>query len=379
MKLHFTIPDDLIEVSELFKSLGFQFLLVGGCVRDAIISEIPKDFDLVTDALPDQILEVVRSYDKLMSIIEVGKSFGVIKIIIPSGEYEIATFRTDSIGSDGRRPDSVTFSDIYGDASRRDLTINSIYYDIFDREIIDPVGGVKDIADMVIRTVGSPRDRFDEDQLRILRVLRFSNRFGGKLSPDIIEVLNEGVDLSKVSKERIRDEFIKSVKSSISTKSYINDLIRYDLIKWVFPDIKIPSDSSLPETKDVEVLVAHLLMGLDTTIHKVGKYLNDKKYTIDEIRQIEFIMSTASFDPTEIMKFKKAQSISKVTFERVMVFLTNISSSVHVDIVRKAMEFELSVDPTHLMSTLGLTGKELGSKINELEIDSFMDMISAHP
>ena len=157
-KLKLNIPSDIKKIYKLFKKNRKQLFIVGGAVRDAILGKSPKDFDLATDAKPDEV-EAIAKQGKFKTV-DVGKSFGVV---IVNG-HEIATFRKD-IGK-GRRPDSVDYTDIQGDVKRRDLTINALFYDIGKGTIVDLVGGIADLKKKKIRTVGNPDERFDEDPLR---------------------------------------------------------------------------------------------------------------------------------------------------------------------------------------------------------------------
>ena len=143
-KLKLNIPSDIKKLHKLFKKNGKQLYVVGGAVRDAILGKSPKDFDLTTDAKPDEVLDIAKQGG--FKSVEVGKQFGVVII----GGHEIATFRKD-IGK-GRRPDAVDFTDIKGDVKRRDLTINALFYDIGKKQIVDLVGGIADLKKKKIRT-----------------------------------------------------------------------------------------------------------------------------------------------------------------------------------------------------------------------------------
>ena len=140
------IPSDIQKIHKAFKKNGKKLYVVGGAVRDEILGKSPKDYDLATDAKPDEVLKIAK--DTGMKTVEVGKSFGVVMV----GGHEIATFRKD-IGK-GRRPSSVDYTDIEGDVRRRDLTINALFYDIDKKEIVDLVGGIEDLKKKNIRTVG---------------------------------------------------------------------------------------------------------------------------------------------------------------------------------------------------------------------------------
>ena len=147
----------------------FKALWAGGCVRDILLGNKPKDYDIVTDCKPDQ---VEAMFEKTVAI---GKKFGIIMVNYNDYHFEIATFRKESDYKDGRRPSSVEFADEYEDAHRRDFTINGMFYDPIKDQIIDHVGGQKDLDLKLIRFINDPEERIQEDNLRILRAVRFKN------------------------------------------------------------------------------------------------------------------------------------------------------------------------------------------------------------
>jgi tRNA nucleotidyltransferase/poly(A) polymerase len=173
VKFKMDIPNSILTIKEIIKVHGYKLYVVGGAVRDAYLGLKPKDFDLATDAYPDVVEEMME--ENKIPYIGTGKAFGVINVFIGDDKFEIATFRKD-VGI-GRRPDSVIFSDIEIDSQRRDLTCNALYFDIDSNEIIDLVGGIDDIKNDIVNTVGDPEQRFKEDPLRILRFFRFLARF----------------------------------------------------------------------------------------------------------------------------------------------------------------------------------------------------------
>ena len=215
-KISLRVPGDIKGLYKLFQKNKKQLYIVGGAVRDAILGKSPKDFDLATDAKPDEVLKIAKKGG--FKTYEVGKSFGVVVV----GGHEIATFRKD-IGK-GRRPDAVDFSDIQGDVNRRDLTINSLFYDIGRNEVVDLTGGLKDLKAKIIKTVGNPKRRFDEDPLRKLRALRFQAVVGGKMDKDTEIALLKNPSLKGVSFERIREEFIKAIQKGKNPKLFYGGL-----------------------------------------------------------------------------------------------------------------------------------------------------------
>ncbi|MBV8677953.1 MAG: CCA tRNA nucleotidyltransferase [Planctomycetaceae bacterium] len=179
-----TSPDERREfatdVVRRLRQRGFQALWAGGCVRDLQLGLTPSDYDVATDANPEQVMDVFRN-----RTVPVGISFGVVRVRSPKAdqEVEVATFRSDGAYIDGRHPESVVFSSPESDASRRDFTINGMFLDPSTGEVIDYVGGQADLRDRVLRAIGDPAARFREDKLRLLRAVRFAARFGLTIEP----------------------------------------------------------------------------------------------------------------------------------------------------------------------------------------------------
>lgn len=194
---------------EILQTAGHQAFFVGGCVRDEFLGLKPKDFDIVTSALPDQVASCFTGF----KILEVGIKFGITILVINGEQIEIATFRKDSLTSDGRRPDSIEFSGPLEDTSRRDFTINALLKDPITGEVVDHHGGLVDLKNKVLRCVGDPALRMEEDQLRSLRAIRLACKLNLFIDPRLENSLNS-VSLSSVSNERIRDEFLGILGSS---------------------------------------------------------------------------------------------------------------------------------------------------------------------
>lgn len=183
---------------------GYQAWLAGGCVRDGILGVSPKDFDVATNALPEQVQGLFEKS------VDVGKAFGVIVIPFKECQVEVATFRSDGDYLDGRHPEDVNYSSPEEDAQRRDFTVNALFFDIFENEIHDFVGGVADIEAQIIRAVGNPLKRFQEDQLRLLRGIRFSAQLGFSIEDSTWEAIKCFINpLKNVSRERVCDEMEK--------------------------------------------------------------------------------------------------------------------------------------------------------------------------
>ncbi len=223
--------DSAVGIVETLRDAGYQALFAGGCVRDLLMKREPADYDVATNAPPE---EVLRIFEKT---IPVGVSFGVVIVLDRGVKVEVAAFRADGAYLDGRRPESVTFCDARGDASRRDFTVNAMFYDPIEEEVIDFVGGREDLRKKLIRTVGVPEERFAEDRLRMLRAARLAAALGFSIDPPTAEAIRRlAGHISSVSGERVRDELMKLLASPRRAEG-IRLLDELALLKEVLPEV----------------------------------------------------------------------------------------------------------------------------------------------
>jgi len=187
------------------RAAGHRAYLVGGCVRDLLLGREPKDFDVATDARPDRVSELFERSE------QVGAHFGVVLVRENTSQVEVATFRSDASYSDGRRPDAVHFeTDPRQDAMRRDFTINALLLDPDTNDVLDFTGGREDLRRRVIRAIGDPEERFQEDHLRLIRAVRFAARLGFEIEPATMAAIQRlHFLIQKVSPERVRDELAR--------------------------------------------------------------------------------------------------------------------------------------------------------------------------
>ena len=371
IKFDFQVPSDIIEIQKVFKKNGYKLYVVGGAVRDALLGKTPKDFDLATDAVPDKVEEIMQ--DAGFKTLPTGKAFGVINVFTDLGEYELATFRND-IGS-GRRPDSVEFTNIEGDVKRRDLTINALFYDIDSKEIVDLVGGVDDLKKGVVRTVGTPEDRFGEDRLRILRAIRFAGRFGSDLDPATDMALQKDSSLEGISGERIRDEFIKGIISAKSLKKYMEMLDKYDLFKWVLPNLLLNKKAYLNKSGKVDNYIVELASLLkDNEIDLLRRKLNEFKYSSDEIKAIVFLISLLKLNVDTAYLLKKMQQTAEVSDKQIREF--GEKENIPEKLLSAFEQFRLSVSGPEAMEKFDLKpGPELGKAIQKMETANFEKLL----
>ncbi len=220
-----------LKIVKALKKKGHEALWAGGCVRDLVMRKKPNDIDIATSARPDEVEKLFKK------TIPVGKQFGVILVQEDGHVFEVATFRSEGKYLDGRHPENVRFTNAKEDALRRDFTVNALFYDPVKKKIIDYVGGKKDIRAKVIRTVGNPGDRFDEDKLRILRAVRFAANLGFKIEPETWKAVREfAPKIHKVSRERIREELVKIFTRPNAGKGLML-LNESGLLKEVLPEI----------------------------------------------------------------------------------------------------------------------------------------------
>jgi poly(A) polymerase len=220
-----------IEIIKILKNAGHTAYWAGGCVRDMLLGVKPKDFDIVTSAKPDEIENLLKK------TIPIGKKYGVILAIENGHHFEIATFRSDSGYSDGRRPDAVIFTDAKEDAKRRDFTINGMFYDPLEDQIIDYVDGQLDLRDQLVRFIGDPETRIKEDNLRILRAIRIKNNYDLQYHPDTYKAIKKHYHLVKnISPERVRDELNKMIMHTNPGRAF-QEMFELDILEILIPEL----------------------------------------------------------------------------------------------------------------------------------------------
>ena len=223
--------EDAQQIIATLKCKGFQTVLAGGCVRDALLGQTPKDLDIATAAAP----EVVEA--SFARTLNVGKAFGTIVVRLRETSFEVTTFRRDGPYHDGRHPESVEFSDAMEDARRRDFTINALFYDPLVEQVTDYVNGLNDLNLRLIRTVGEPTVRFGEDRLRLLRAARFVAQLGFKLDVATGEAMRDfHLALGGVAAERIFNE-MKRLLGSTYVLAGLEVLKRSNLYRVVWPEL----------------------------------------------------------------------------------------------------------------------------------------------
>jgi poly(A) polymerase len=221
-----------IDILKELRQAGHLAYFVGGCVRDLLMGNAPKDYDIATSARPEQVVSIFPES------LTVGAQFGVVLVVRGGQQFEVATFRSDGTYADGRHPSEVVYSDNpRDDVVRRDFTINGLLYDPLTETVLDFVEGQRDIQNQIIRTIGEPERRLLEDKLRLMRAARFAARFNYQLEPEtrkaIVKLSNE---IGQVSRERIRDELIKLLTEGYAVRG-VRLLDETRLLEQILPEI----------------------------------------------------------------------------------------------------------------------------------------------
>lgn len=331
MAVHESINNLLTDLLfRVFKKSGYELYAVGGCVRDALLGNVPKDIDFCTNAAPEEMRKVFDTIEVdwagEFSIIPTGEAYGTLTIYFYEYDerFEITTYRIDGAYSDNRHPDSVEFApNIKDDLARRDFTCNAIAYSPYTG-IYDPFDGVEDLKNKVIRCVGDPQSRFNEDALRLFRLVRFALRYGFNIDKKTCDAaLDFTPAIRYVSKERIGKELTEIFKSKIDISGHTYMLlvallreitcrptklrnaidIRTPLLRWIrwFDDDK-DSLNLMAVGKEIVSGVLNVCKAIDYTIDNLGNNINQHKrvlgwlQTKDELDAYIEFLSINKFD-----------------------------------------------------------------------------------
>jgi tRNA nucleotidyltransferase/poly(A) polymerase len=373
--------------------------MVGGAVRDFIyhhFNGLPgstykhKDVDLTTNLSEQEILRRLGpgtpAEQAGVKIAEKeSDTFGVVFVSFNDQQYEIAPFRIDIGSADGRRPDRVMQGTIQDDAMRRDLTINNLYYDIHRGKVLDfneNGQGIQDIKNGIARPVGDPFDRFNEDKLRVLRLVRFFSRFNDGRAMDFLDPKTlraienfKNVRAHGITPERIQDEFVGGFKQVQSVTSYLQNYIDLDLISQVFPGLHVDVSGigRLENTRNPRVIFAWLLRGNSDVDNK----LLQLKYSAAFAKSVRFLIDSMHMSPDQIYMMVQARDkrLPDETRATVMQDLAELSMiSGDTDLIRKLRHFSNyrlpQTDPQSLIKQ-GFRGAEIGQEMSRQAMDHY--------
>lgn len=339
-------------------SCGYDAFVVGGAVRDMLMGKTPDDWDITTNALPEETKSVFSDF----YVIETGIKHGTVTIVVDRKPYEITTFRTESGYSDSRRPDSVTFvRDLTSDLARRDFTVNAIAYSAH-KGYVDVFGGIDDIKNNIIRAVGEPKKRFSEDALRILRALRFASVLGFEIEKNTSKAIFELSDTLKlVSPERIYAELKKLLTGKNAVKiveDYSSVLATVIPIADVSDFYKVSNDfcmrlSCLCKENVVDAL--DFLRADNHTKHICKKLVNSTPIPNDKILLKKYISHIGREDADVVINYRSALYNEDIDGVARSVINSNECLSIS----------ELAIDGNDLLS-IGIDGKFIGKALSSL-------------
>ena len=341
--------DAALTVIRKLQANGFEAFLVGGCVRDLVLGNEPKDFDVTTNALPEQ---VIALFEKTLPV---GASFGVVIVVIDGEQIEVATYRTDGLYSDGRRPDTVEYGKTAReDVERRDFTMNGLLlttpmdfpvkgvtaedHDMFDGYgIVDFVGGREDIKARVIRCIGDPNKRFTEDGLRMMRAVRFAAKLGFKIEPHTFEAITTNASqMVNISRERVAMELFNLLTAQFPLDGLV-PMFSSGLAAQVFPSEFMDS----------------ILLG--RTLRRFTRF-----QTTNPVLALAMFLTDTSNPKTPLLV---AQSLKLSNDEKSQI----VTALLYVSAIPKARQHNST--PSHFKRTMRVSGIELALEIavqNEL-------------
>lgn len=401
------IPKEVSFLIDTIYENGYEAFMVGGCVRDSILNLTPNDYDITTSATPQEIMNIFKDY----KIIDTGIKHGTVSIILNNNIYEITTYRIEGEYENNRRPKNVEFtSNIEEDLKRRDFTINAMAYNE-QFGIVDKFNGLEDLQKRIIKTVGNPDERFEEDGLRMIRAIRFSSKLGFSIDENTLKSIYKNAYIIKnISIERINDEFTKTLVSNnpqniillYKTKILENLGIHCNLNGYYYKELE--KDINILKSCDNNLL-DRLIMLEYLISNKILKYIDKHekyKYYCENIKKVNIINNLRYSNKVinycnDIMEYmiKDIEKIDNIVIKRYLnnigyeklnkVFKLKLIYNVFLDNKNKAEFFRQCIIKLNeienskecykisdldingkILKDLGYKGKEIGEKLNFL-------------
>lgn len=368
------IPKSVKKLHSLFSENDKKLYVVGGAVRDFLTGDKPKDFDLCTDALPEEVIQIIG--DTYKTNLQ-GKAFGVVVVYTDDepGGMEIATFRQDI--SRGRRPEVKLGVTMQDDVSRRDLTYNALFYDLDTRQIVDLTGGVKDIESGLTRMVGDAYERIEEDSLRILRTFRFAARYNHpiekstadaiKKRPQLQNIDPESGQIKRISTERIIEELKKAWGQVKSYDVYLNFFNQFEMWDQIFPGAEI--NTQIKKCNNFICYMANLFK-FENTKNLERKLINDFRFDYESAYQIVFLINLLDLSGDNVFELFKQKIKSKCPDDIIIDWL-KLNSIENNRLHKKFLTYVPKVSAEELMAQ-GYKGKALGDEIKKREAQNFL-------
>lgn len=394
-----SLPSKVKFIIDKIYDKGFEAFIVGGCVRDSILGIKPNDYDITTNAKPDEIINIFSDF----KIIDNGIKHGTVGVIIENEVYEITTYRLEGEYENNRRPKSVEFtSDIVKDLKRRDFTINAIAYN--DKlGIIDKFDGIGDIKRRIVKTVGNPDERFNEDGLRLVRAIRFSSKLNFKIEDKTLKSIYKNAGIIKnISKERITEEFTKMILSDnpqditllyktgifrfIGIYSYMNKN-RYKLFEEELRILKYYPKDLIVRMSMLEYIIKYKKIPSNSVVNTLiysKKIKNECEKLVScmiiDNKEVNSIDIKLLLNKVGLEIFMKALEIKRIYYNKLMLNNSNKDNIEEIvcildETVEKILEIEKNKECYQIkdldingkdIESLGYRGKDIGEKLNIL-------------
>lgn len=354
---------------------GRKLYIVGGAVRDYLLGHTPHDYDICTDAHPDEVERIMLHTKPAIQVIKKDVKRGMVKVSCDGEQYEIETMRKDSKGGASKETgisgEGITFTaDPAEDCERRDLTINCLYYEISAKKIYDYTGGLRHLKDGVVRFNGKAEDRLGEDGMRKYRYARMLNKVpGSKPDKEAQEAIGKMSD-DDHSPEQVRDEFWRGMEDlHTDADKYLKTYHEMGLLKTVFPKLELSLEFPNCKTcKSRPVVLAALLK--NNKPPKLVARLKELKYTDREIKDAVFLINLLLFKPEYAYDFKKELMNTGLT-KRQMLDWAKINH-LNIDLIEKLLKYKFSVNAQDIVDQEGLQGEDLKNRVRHLEMKAFM-------
>jgi tRNA nucleotidyltransferase (CCA-adding enzyme) len=359
------LPKDILTLSNLFTLNNKQLFLVGGCIRDSFFDKTPKDFDVCTDALPNTIIDLLKSVNIKCELR--GADFGVV-VACMDEDIEISSFRSDTDSGTGNNKETIVTLGvtIEDDVKRRDLTINGLFLNLQTNEIIDLVGGIDDLNNGIIRAIGNPIERFKEDNLRKLRAVRFASRLGFEIETETLKAIQLDPSLN-VSSERIVNELTTSFNSAKTVEIFINILLDINLLNTIFNDFLINNNETIICKQTNVCSLNTLFASILINDFDLSKRLIEHNFSVDVANSVALLLKLENdlknktlINPILINRQFKSTNL---TTSELCTFFKNDTK-----LVTWLFNFKHEDGLSEKLMKQGIKGKDLGDTLRKIAI-----------
>lgn len=352
-----------------------KLFIVGGAVRDYLLGHTPSNYDLATDAHPDEVERIAMHARPPIQVVKKDPKQGIVRVAVDGETYDIETMRLPTSGPEQH----TTFTaDPKDDSLRRDCTINALYYDPNGHKIYDYAGGLRHLKDGTVKMIGKAEDRIKEDGMSKFRVARMLNKVpGAKLHDEDKMAFQKGmedggdeVDAMDTAPEKIRDEFWRGMEDlHVNAVRYLKTYQDMGLLKQVFPKLELSFD--FPDCKTCKtrpLVLAALLKNNKPT--KLVERLKELKYTDREIKDAVFLINLLLFKPEYIYDFKTEMMKTSLTKRQILDWAK--INKLNLDMIEKLVNHQFTTNPSEIQSREGLAGEDLKNKVRRMEASAFM-------